>query len=102
MQGVLLMATEYCLLSGRIMLTLYCWTLHFLTVTALNYAVLLKQHPHLHLCLMLNNRSELSIVMQSLQNGASGYLLKNASLEELSNCIKQVTTGILFFVMKLR
>ena len=52
--------------------------------------------------LMLSNRSERSMVMQSLQNGASGYLLKNASLEELSNCIKEATTGNIVFCNEIK
>ncbi len=52
--------------------------------------------------LMLSNRSERSMVMQSLQNGASGYLLKNASLEELSNCIKEAATGNIVFCHEIK
>src|ERR1700754_3534371 len=35
------------------------------------------------LVLIFSNHSERSMIMQALQNGASGYLLKNSSLEEL-------------------
>jgi len=52
--------------------------------------------------LMLSNRSERSMVMQSLQNGASGYLLKNASLEELTNCITEVITGDIVFCNEIK
>lgn len=52
--------------------------------------------------LMLSNRSERSMIMQSLQNGASGYLLKNASLEELTGCIKQVIFGNIVFCNEVR
>lgn len=52
--------------------------------------------------LMLSNRSERSMIMQSLQNGASGYLLKNASLEELTSCIKQVIFGNIVFCNEVR
>ena len=52
--------------------------------------------------LMLSNRSERSMIMQSLQNGASGYLLKNASLEELTSCIKQVIFGNIVFCSEVR
>ncbi|RYF48737.1 MAG: response regulator transcription factor, partial [Cytophagaceae bacterium] len=52
--------------------------------------------PHTSV-LMLSNRSERSMVMQSLQNGASGYLLKNASLEELTSCISQAILGNIVF-----
>ncbi|WNI36510.1 response regulator transcription factor [Chryseobacterium sp. SG20098] len=33
--------------------------------------------------IMFSNRSERSIIMQSIQNGASGYLLKNTSIDDL-------------------
>ncbi len=39
--------------------------------------------------IMFSNRSERSIIMQAIQNGASGYLLKNTSIEELVICIQE-------------
>ncbi len=38
--------------------------------------------------LILSNHSERSIILQALQNGASGYLLKNASAAELIACMR--------------
>src|SRR5699024_155155 len=38
--------------------------------------------------LAISNHDERSIVTAMLQNGASGYLLKNASAEELAQCIQ--------------
>lgn len=43
--------------------------------------------------LIFSNRTERSIIMQTIQNGASGYLLKNSSLEELRNCISEAMQG---------
>lgn len=43
--------------------------------------------------LILSNHTERSIIMQTIQNGASGYLLKNSSLEELRNCILESVRG---------
>lgn len=40
--------------------------------------------------LTISNHNERSIIMQMLQHGASGYLLKNASSEELLKCIYEV------------
>nr|WP_305051381.1 response regulator transcription factor [Elizabethkingia bruuniana] len=40
-----------------------------------------------------SNQAERSIILQLLQNGASGYLLKSASADELLNGIKQVLQG---------
>jgi DNA-binding NarL/FixJ family response regulator len=43
--------------------------------------------------LIISNHSERSIIMQMLQQGASGYLLKNASSEELVRCVHDVLAG---------
>ncbi|MBB6329171.1 DNA-binding NarL/FixJ family response regulator [Chryseobacterium sediminis] len=47
--------------------------------------------------IMFSNRSERSIIMQSIQNGASGYLLKNTSINELVICIKGALSGDIVF-----
>ncbi|MCI3936540.1 response regulator transcription factor [Chryseobacterium aahli] len=47
--------------------------------------------------IMFSNRSERSIIMQSIQNGASGYLLKNTSVKELIDCIKGALSGNIVF-----
>lgn len=47
--------------------------------------------------LALSNHNERSIIMHMLQNGASGYLLKNASPEELTAAINQALSGQLSF-----
>ncbi|MEG0929033.1 MULTISPECIES: response regulator [Chryseobacterium] len=47
--------------------------------------------------IMFSNRSERSIIMQSIQNGASGYLLKNTSIHELVICIKGALSGDIVF-----
>jgi len=43
--------------------------------------------------LILSNHTERSIIMQTIQNGASGYLLKNSSVSELRNCIAEAVKG---------
>jgi len=43
--------------------------------------------------LILSNHTERSIILQSIQNGASGYLLKNSSIEELRKCIAEAIQG---------
>lgn len=43
--------------------------------------------------IMLSNHNERSIIMQALQNGASGYLLKNASADELMECLNIAIRG---------
>lgn len=52
--------------------------------------------------IMLSNRSERSIIMQCIQNGASGYLLKNATVEELTSCIKGALSGNIVFCNEVK
>lgn len=52
--------------------------------------------PHVNI-LGFSNHSQRSIVMQMLQNGASGYMLKNTLASELTECIKQVLDGNITF-----
>ncbi len=47
--------------------------------------------------IMFSNRSERSIIMQSIQNGANGYLLKNTSIDELVVCIRGALSGDIVF-----
>ncbi|MBO9198658.1 MULTISPECIES: response regulator [Niastella] len=47
--------------------------------------------------LVFSNHSERSIIMQTIQNGASGYLLKNTSLDELRSSIHDVLEGKVVF-----
>jgi DNA-binding NarL/FixJ family response regulator len=52
--------------------------------------------------LALSNHNERSIIMQMLQNGASGYLLKNASGEELSDCINEALDDQITFSREVK
>lgn len=47
--------------------------------------------------LAFSNHTERSIILQMLQNGASGYMLKNATAAEISGCIKNALKGQLVF-----
>ncbi|PKF74842.1 response regulator [Chryseobacterium sp. PMSZPI] len=47
--------------------------------------------------IMFSNRSERSIIMQSIQNSANGYILKNTSIDELAECIKGARSGNIVF-----
>lgn len=47
--------------------------------------------------LALSNHTERSIIMQMIQNGASGYLLKNISSQELKSCIYGAMQGEIVF-----
>ncbi|AFD06691.1 response regulator transcription factor [Solitalea canadensis] len=50
----------------------------------------------------LSNQSERSIIMQMLQNGAAGYMLKNTDAHELLNCINEALEGKLAFSREAR
>jgi DNA-binding NarL/FixJ family response regulator len=52
--------------------------------------------------LIFSNHSERSMVMQAIQNGASGYFLKNASLEELTSGIREALDGGIVFSREVR
>lgn len=51
-----------------------------------------KKRPEI-VILAISNQAERSIIVQMLQNGASGYLLKNASATELLSCIEKGMKG---------
>ncbi|GAB0155218.1 response regulator transcription factor [Chryseobacterium sp. Alg-005] len=50
----------------------------------------------------LSNHSERNIVIQMLQSGANGYLLKNISLDELIKCIHDALKGELVFSNEIK
>ncbi|KQB40865.1 response regulator [Flavobacterium aquidurense] len=45
----------------------------------------------------MSSQSERSLVMQFIQNGGNGYVLKSASFEEFGNCINNVIQGEIVF-----
>ncbi|GAA0530513.1 response regulator [Chitinophaga japonensis] len=47
--------------------------------------------------LALSNHDQRSAIMKMLENGASGYVLKNASIEELVSCIHNALDGQVVF-----
>ncbi|MGV3697985.1 response regulator transcription factor [Flavobacterium sp.] len=55
-----------------------------------------KKHPKI-VVLGMSSQSERSIVLQMIKNGASGYLLKSADLEEFVYCIKNALNGSIVF-----
>ena len=54
------------------------------------------QAPEL-VVIMLSNSCERGIILQAMQNGANGYLLKNTSLERLREAIFQALGGSIVF-----
>ncbi|VXB71424.1 DNA-binding response regulator [Flavobacterium sp. 9AF] len=55
-----------------------------------------KIHPKI-IVLGISSQSERSIVMQMIKNGANGYLLKSASMKEITKCIEDAIAGKLAF-----
>ena len=55
-----------------------------------------KKYPKL-IVLGMSSQSERSIILQMIKNGANGYLLKSASLEEFVYCIKNALSGSIAF-----
>ena len=45
----------------------------------------------------MSSQSERSLVMQFIQNGGNGYILKSASFEEFKSCIEKATQGEIVF-----
>ena len=67
------------------------------TINGIDLCKLIKQsHPEIK-TLGMSSQSERSLVMQFIQNGASGYLLKNASKEEFFDCIEKAMDGDIVF-----
>ncbi|WP_394678666.1 response regulator [uncultured Sphingobacterium sp.] len=62
-------------------------------INGMDLCLLIKKISVQTIILILSNHTERSIIMQTIQNGASGYLLKNSSLEELRHCIAQAMKG---------
>jgi DNA-binding NarL/FixJ family response regulator len=51
-----------------------------------------KSHPNAKV-IAISNNNENSIIQRMLQSGASGYILKNASADELVQCIREAVEG---------
>jgi DNA-binding NarL/FixJ family response regulator len=62
-------------------------------ISGMDLCQLIKKESVSTIILIISNRTERSIIMQTIQNGASGYLLKNSSLDELRHCIAEAVRG---------
>ncbi|WPQ62049.1 response regulator transcription factor [Chitinophaga sancti] len=62
-------------------------------INGMDLCLLIKKISVQTIILILSNHTERSIIMQTIQNGASGYLLKNSSLAELRYCIAEAMKG---------
>ncbi|WP_409417570.1 response regulator [Flavobacterium sp. PS2] len=55
-----------------------------------------QKHPKV-IIIGMSSQSERSLVMQFIQNGGNGYILKNASFEEFKCCIYKAIDGEIVF-----
>lgn len=55
-----------------------------------------RKHPKI-IVLGMSSQSERSIVLQMIKNGANGYLLKTANLDDFIYCIKNAIEGKIVF-----
>lgn len=55
-----------------------------------------QKHPKM-IIIGMSSQSERSLVMQFIQNGGNGYILKNASFEEFKRCIYKAIDGEIVF-----
>jgi DNA-binding NarL/FixJ family response regulator len=62
-------------------------------INGMDLCQMIKKESVSTIILILSNHTERSIIMQTIQNGASGYLLKNSSVDELRNCIAEAVKG---------
>ena len=66
-------------------------------INGIDLCKLIKQNNPEIKILGMSSQSERSLVMQFIQNGANGYLLKNASKEEFFDCIEKAIAGEIVF-----
>ncbi|UOE46575.1 response regulator transcription factor [Mucilaginibacter sp. SMC90] len=66
-------------------------------INGMDLCRMIKDEFRSTMILILSNHTERSIIMQTIQNGASGYLLKNSSIDELRNCITEAVNGNICF-----
>lgn len=55
-----------------------------------------QKHPKI-VIIGMSSQSERSLVMQFIQNGGNGYVLKNASFDEFKDCIYKAIDGEIVF-----
>lgn len=55
-----------------------------------------QKHPKI-VIIGMSSQSERSLVMQFIQNGGNGYILKNASFDEFKDCIYKAIDGEIVF-----
>jgi DNA-binding NarL/FixJ family response regulator len=58
--------------------------------------IIKQKHPKI-VIIGMSSQSERSLVMQFIQNGGNGYILKNASFDEFKDCIYKAIEGEIVF-----
>lgn len=66
-------------------------------ISGIDLCLEIKKQSPATIVLALSNHSERSMVLQMLQQGASGYLLKNIAGDELIACIQEALRGQITF-----
>ena len=71
-------------------------------INGIDLSKIIKQkHPKM-IILGMSSQSERGLVMQFIQNGASGYLLKSAPLQEFYDCITNAVLGEIVFSKEVK
>lgn len=66
-------------------------------ITGVDLCKTIKQkHPKI-IIIGMSSQSERSLVMQFIQNGGNGYILKSASFDEFKSCIEKAMQGEIVF-----
>jgi DNA-binding NarL/FixJ family response regulator len=62
-------------------------------INGMELCQMIKKESSSTTILIVSNHTERSIIIQTIQNGANGYLLKNSAVEELRLCIAEAVKG---------
>lgn len=65
--------------------------------SGLNFCKIIKKNRPKTVVIGISNQAERSIIFQFLQNGANGYILKNADAQEIIDCIQSALSGKVAF-----
>ncbi|WP_347050873.1 response regulator transcription factor [Flavobacterium olei] len=66
-------------------------------INGVDLCKMIKQKHPKTVIIGMSSQSERSLVMQFIQNGGNGYILKNASFDEFKNCIYKAIDGEIVF-----
>ena len=66
-------------------------------ITGVDLCKTIKQKHSKIIIIGMSSQSERSLVMQFIQNGGNGYILKSASFEEFKSCIGKAMQGEIVF-----